>query len=159
MNKKSKSEPEIYPLNAGAHGKDTLWAFGVSKKKLDKCDYLLLCCDFDTINKKYFKIPYEYLKSNILNNPQINSLNGKRYCFEIKKKEPYEFNWHYKVKMKGSPFFYANDFNGLPAKSLCAKTIHHDNSAKKMDLLEKRIFRLEKVIAKSCQSVLDFIGK
>ena len=38
--------------------------------------------------------------------------------------------------MDGSPFFYVNDFNDLPTKSLNAKTINHDTSVKNMTFLE-----------------------
>ncbi len=94
-----------YIVKRGSDDK-SVWAFQIYKSKLDKMEgdfNIVVICNYNESTQKIFKIPYSYLKQNIL--PKTKKDRRGRYLFEVNKKNSM-FNWHQNVPMDGSQFLW-----------------------------------------------------
>ncbi|MFH1227400.1 MAG: hypothetical protein V1701_05805 [Planctomycetota bacterium] len=85
----------------------SIWAFQLYESQIEKRAKefgefdIIIICDYTSDSEKCFRIPYSYLKENIL--PTANKDDKERWLFEVNKTDN-KFNWHHKVSMDGSQF-------------------------------------------------------
>ena len=63
--------------------------------------YVVVICDRDSPNEIRFRLPYTFLRDEVLNNAKLEA--DKRYMFEVKK-DSYEFVFHPGIRFDGRRF-------------------------------------------------------
>jgi hypothetical protein len=82
------------------------WWFQIYERKLVQKArrgdfFVVVFCDFGAPSQVVFKVPYAYLRENVLRKAKLEA--DKRYMFEVKK-DSCEFVFHPGIRFDGKPF-------------------------------------------------------